>query len=122
MRTTGGTRPHPIGEDAREREDLLVLRRAYTGLARMREGAGCGETPALAWLWCSAATPSRAAPSSGVDVVGGRCLIDIGSVQLSLAPLAGRASVVAAKRGGKGVRRGVAGVFGDLRKRQLASA
>jgi hypothetical protein len=62
------------------------------------------------------------APSSGVDVVGGRCLIDVGAVQLPLAPLAGRATVVAAERRGKGVGRRVAGARGDLRERQLASA
>jgi hypothetical protein len=38
-----------------------------------------------------------------VDVVDARCLIDVGSVQLSLAPLAGRASVVTAEGRGKGV-------------------
>src|ERR1700730_2074976 len=61
-------------------------------------------------------------PSSGVDVVGGRCLIDVGSVQLSLAPLAGRASVVTTERRSEGVGRGVAGARGDLRERQLAGA
>ena len=60
------------------------------------------------------------APSPGVDVVGERCLGDVGSVQLSFAPLAGRASVVAAERRGEGVGRGVAGARGDLRERQLA--
>ena len=62
------------------------------------------------------------APSSDVDVAGGRCLIDVRSVQLSSAPLAGRESVVTAERRGKGVGRGVAGARGHLRERQLASA
>jgi hypothetical protein len=64
----------------------------------------------------------KQAPSSDVDVVDGRCLIDVGSVQLAFAPLAGRASVVTAERRGKGVGRGEAGARGDLRERQLAGA
>src|SRR5258708_12809280 len=36
----------------------------------------------------------KRAPSSGVDVVGGRCLIDVGGVPALLAPLAGPASPV----------------------------
>src|SRR5260370_2748142 len=64
----------------------------------------------------------KRAPSSGVDVADGRCLSDVGSIQLLWAPLAGRASVVTAERRGKGVRRGVAGARGDLRERQFAGA
>ena len=69
-----------------------------------------------------ASASGRDWPSSRVDVVGACCLIDVGSVEFSLAPLAGRASVMAPKRRGEGVGRGVAGAGGDLRERQLASA
>jgi hypothetical protein len=58
----------------------------------------------------------------GVDVVGGRCLIDAGLVQLLLAPLTGRASMVTAERRGEGVGRGIAGARRDLRERQFAGA
>jgi hypothetical protein len=44
------------------------------------------------------------------------CLIVVGCVKFSLAPLAGRASVVATECRGEGVGRGVPGAGGDLRR------
>src|SRR5260370_11359834 len=48
----------------------------------------------------------KQAPSSGVDVVGGHCLIDVRSIQLLFAPLGRRASLVAAGSRRESGRRG----------------